>query len=152
MSVDEAVAHRWLWARERLTVGVANGVFDLVHPGHVSLVRRAALTCDRLIVAINSDESVRRLKGAGRPVQGELSRAAVVGAIRGVAAVVIFDDDTPLELLRALQPDVLVKGSDYAEDEVVGGEIVKARGGRVVLVELTPGHSTTQLVALASAR
>lgn len=152
MSVDEAVAHRWLWARERLTVGVANGVFDLVHPGHVSLVRRAALTCDRLIVAINSDESVRRLKGAGRPVQGELSRAAVVGAIRGVAAVVIFDDDTPLELLRALQPDVLVKGSNYAEDEVVGGEIVKARGGRVVLVELTPGHSTTQLVALASAR
>ena len=149
LTPDEAAALRRAWGNERLTVGVANGCFDLLHPGHVSLVRRAALSCDRLIMALNSDASVRRLKGPLRPVQDEQARAAVVGALKGVAAVVVFDEDTPLELIRALQPDVLVKGSDYTEDRVVGADVVRARGGRVVLVDLEPGHSTTRLVAAA---
>jgi D-beta-D-heptose 7-phosphate kinase/D-beta-D-heptose 1-phosphate adenosyltransferase len=150
VELEEAVALRWSWANERLTVGIANGVFDLLHPGHVSLIRQAAMSCDRLIMVLNSDDSVRRLKGPLRPVQDEQSRAAVVGAMKGVSAVLLFADDTPLELIRALQPDVLVKGADYTEDEVVGAELVKARGGRVVLVDLAPGHSTTNLVAAAA--
>jgi D-beta-D-heptose 7-phosphate kinase / D-beta-D-heptose 1-phosphate adenosyltransferase len=147
---DGAVAQRWAWARDKLTVGVANGCFDLLHPGHVSLIAQAAAHCDRLIMALNSDASVRRLKGSSRPVQDETARAAVMGAIKGVSAVVIFDEDTPLELIEALQPDVLVKGSDYTEDRVVGGEVVRARGGRVVLADLSPGHSTSRLVAAAA--
>ncbi len=146
---EEAVALRWSWANERLTVGVANGCFDLLHPGHIALIRQAATSCDRLIMALNSDDSVRRLKGPLRPVQDEQSRAAVVGALKGVSAVVVFDEDTPLQLIEALLPDVLVKGSDYTEDQVVGADVVKARGGRVVLVDLRPGHSTTNLVAAA---
>lgn len=149
VSLEDAVALRWSWANDRLTVGIANGCFDLLHPGHVALIRQAAQSCDRLIMALNSDDSVRRLKGPLRPVQDEQARAAVVGAMKGVSAVVVFDEDTPLELIRALQPDVLVKGSDYTEDRVVGGDVVKARGGRVVLVDLAPGHSTTNLVAAA---
>jgi D-beta-D-heptose 7-phosphate kinase/D-beta-D-heptose 1-phosphate adenosyltransferase len=143
---EDAVALRWAWHKEKLTVGVANGCFDLLHPGHVSLIRQAAESCDRLIMALNSDASVRRLKGPSRPVQDEAARAAVIGAIKGVSAVVLFDEDTPLELLEALQPDILVKGADYTEDKVVGAEIVKARGGKVVLAHLTPGQSTTKLI------
>lgn len=148
---EEAVALRWAWAKEKLTVGVANGCFDLLHPGHVSLIRRAAETCDRLIMALNSDASVRRLKGSSRPVQDEAARAAVIGALKGVSAVVLFDEDTPRELLEALQPDVLVKGADYTEDQVVGADIVKARGGKVVLVDLAPGQSTTRLIRAVEA-
>ena len=152
VALDDAVALRGSWANERLTVGVANGCFDLLHPGHVSLIRQAATRCDRLIVALNSDDSVRRLKGAGRPVQNENARAAVVGAIKGVSAVVLFAQDTPLELIKALHPDVLFKGADYTHDQVVGADVVEARGGRVVLVELEPGHSTTGILAAAGAR
>ncbi|WP_242097993.1 D-glycero-beta-D-manno-heptose-7-phosphate kinase [Sphingomonas sp. CROZ-RG-20F-R02-07] len=146
---DEAVAQRWAWAKEKLVVGFANGCFDLLHPGHVSLLRQAAACCDRLIVALNSDASVQRLKGPTRPVQDEQARALVAGAIRGVSAVAIFDQDTPLELITALKPDVIVKGEDYTEDQVVGGNIVRARGGRVMLARLEAGHSTSRLVALA---
>lgn len=147
---DDAVAQRWTWAKEKLVVGFTNGCFDLFHPGHVSLLQQAAACCDRLVVAINSDASVRRLKGATRPIQDEHARALVAGAIRGVSAVVIFDEDTPLELITALKPDMLVKGADYTEDRVVGGDVVRARGGRVVLARLEAGHSTSRLVALAS--
>lgn len=146
VGLADAVALRWAWAREKLTVGVANGCFDLLHPGHVSLIRQAGESCDRLIMALNSDASVRRLKGPTRPVQDEAARAAVIGALKGVSAVIVFDEDTPLRLLEALQPDILVKGADYAEDQVVGAEIVKARGGKVVLADLTPGQSTTRLI------
>jgi D-beta-D-heptose 7-phosphate kinase/D-beta-D-heptose 1-phosphate adenosyltransferase len=149
LGLDAAVAQRWSWARDKLTVGVANGCFDLLHPGHVSLIRQAAATCDRLIMALNSDDSVRRLKGPRRPVQNERARAEVMGAIKGVSAVVIFAEDTPLELITALKPDVLVKGADYSEDRVVGAEIVRARGGRVVLADLTEGQSTSKLIAAA---
>jgi D-beta-D-heptose 7-phosphate kinase/D-beta-D-heptose 1-phosphate adenosyltransferase len=145
-----AVALRWAWAKDKLTVGFANGCFDLLHAGHVSLIRQAAETCDRLIVAINSDASVKRLKGPARPVQDETARAAVIGALKGVSAVVIFSQETPLELIRLLQPDVLVKGADYSEDRVVGGEIVRARGGRVILAQLTQGQSTSRIIAKAN--
>ncbi len=143
---DELVALRREWGRQGLTVGVANGCFDLLHPGHISLIRQAADACDRLVVALNSDASVKRLKGPGRPVQNERSRASVMGAIKGVSAVIVFDEDTPLELLRALEPDVLVKGADYAESEVVGADLVKARGGRIVLATLVPEQSTTAMI------
>lgn len=146
---DEAVVQRWAWAKEKLVVGFANGCFDLLHPGHVSLLQQAAASCDRLVVALNSDASIRRLKGPSRPVQDERARALVAGAIRGVSAVTIFDEDTPLELITALKPDILVKGEDYREDQVVGGDIVRARGGRVMLARLEAGHSTSRLVAIA---
>jgi D-beta-D-heptose 7-phosphate kinase/D-beta-D-heptose 1-phosphate adenosyltransferase len=146
VSRDDAVALRKEWARQGLTVGLANGCFDLLHPGHISLIRQAAGACDRLIVALNSDASVKRLKGQERPVQNERSRATVIGAIKGVSAVTIFGEDTPLELLQALEPDVLVKGADYAENEVVGADLVKARGGRIVLATLVPGQSTSSLI------
>ncbi len=150
LDLDGAVALRWSWAKDKLTVGVANGCFDLLHPGHISLIRQAAESCDRLIMALNSDESVRRLKGPQRPVQTEQARAAVIGAIKGVSAVVIFSEDTPLELIQALRPDVLIKGADYTEDRVVGADIVRARGGRVVLADLAAGHSTSKLIAVAA--
>ncbi|HEX7977898.1 MAG TPA: D-glycero-beta-D-manno-heptose-7-phosphate kinase [Gemmatimonadaceae bacterium] len=149
---EEATALRWRWAREGLAVGFTNGCFDLLHPGHVALLEQAARTCDRLIVALNSDASVRRLKGPLRPVQDESARAAIIGAMKGVSAVLVFDEDTPRELIEALQPDVLIKGGDYTRDRVVGAEIVEARGGRVVLVDLVTGHSTSNLVRAASSR
>lgn len=148
---NDAVAVRWAWAREKLTVGFANGCFDLLHPGHVSLLRQAAEACDRLIVGLNTDFSVKRLKGSARPIQNEHARAEIMGAIKGVAAVVLFDEDTPLELLQALQPDIIVKGADYREDEVVGADIVRRRGGRVILADLREGQSTTGIVHAAEA-
>lgn len=135
------------WRAAGLRIGLANGCFDLLHPGHVRLLQEAANACDRLIVALNSDASVQRLKGTGRPVQDEQARAAVVGALRGVYAVVLFAEDTPAHVIEALAPDLLVKGADYREEEVVGADTVKARGGRVLLVDLAAGHSTTALVA-----
>jgi D-beta-D-heptose 7-phosphate kinase/D-beta-D-heptose 1-phosphate adenosyltransferase len=146
---DAMVALRWAWAKEKLTVGIANGCFDLIHPGHISLIAQAAASCDRLIMALNSDASVQRLKGPSRPIQDEQARAAVIGAIKGVAAVVLFGEDTPLELIKALEPDVLIKGADYTVDRVVGADIVQKRGGRVVLAELREGQSTSRIVAAA---
>ncbi len=146
VTLSEAAVLRRTWKRQGLTVGVTNGCFDLLHPGHVSLIRQAAAACDRLIVALNSDASVARLKGPARPVQDEGARAAVIGALKGVSAVVVFAEDTPLELLRELEPDVLIKGADYAESEVVGADLVKERGGRIVLAALVPGRSTTALI------
>ena len=142
-------ASRWRdhWARRGLTVGFANGCFDLLHPGHVSLIRQAAAACDRLIVALNSDASVRRLKGPSRPVQSEEARALVMAALKGVAMVTIFDEDTPREIIEALRPDLLVKGSDYTIENVVGADFVQARGGKVLLVDLVAGQSTSKLIA-----
>jgi D-beta-D-heptose 7-phosphate kinase / D-beta-D-heptose 1-phosphate adenosyltransferase len=148
----QLTALRQRWARERLVVGFTNGCFDLLHPGHVVLLQQAARTCDRLIVALNSDASVRRIKGPLRPVQDESARAAIIGAMKGVSAVLVFDEETPRQLIEALQPDVLIKGGDYTRDRVVGAEIVEARGGRVVLVDLVTGHSTSNLVRAARSR
>ncbi len=137
-----------LWrAKQRGAVVFTNGVFDLLHPGHVDLLRAARAEGAVLVVGVNSDASVRRLaKGADRPVRGEADRAYVLAALAAVDAVVIFDEDTPLELVRALTPDVIVKGGDYSESSVVGAAEVRARGGRVVIVPLTAGQSTTKII------
>lgn len=135
------------WQEQGLVVGFANGCFDIIHPGHISLIQQASAVCDRLIVALNSDDSVCRLKGSSRPIQTELARAQVIGAVKGVDLVVLFEEDTPLELVELLRPDVLVKGSDYTIDKVVGAQNVVARGGRVVLADLTPGQSSSRLIS-----
>ncbi|MQX38554.1 D-glycero-beta-D-manno-heptose-7-phosphate kinase [Roseospira navarrensis] len=131
------------WRRIGLRVGFTNGCFDLLHPGHVSLLAQARTACDRLIVGLNSDASVRRLKGPTRPVQGEMARATVLASLADVDRVVIFGEDTPRHLIQTLRPDVLVKGADYTVETVVGAEIVQAYGGRVLLARLEDGHSTT---------
>jgi len=134
------------WKSRGLAVGFTNGCFDIVHAGHVALLAAARAQCDRLIVALNSDPGVRRLKGPKRPVNGLADRSAVIAAVEAVDAVISFDDDTPLELIRRLKPDVLVKGGDYTIDAVVGAKEVEAAGGRVVLVDLVDGRSTTRLI------
>jgi D-beta-D-heptose 7-phosphate kinase/D-beta-D-heptose 1-phosphate adenosyltransferase len=146
LALGDAKKLREQWLREGLTVGFTNGCFDILHAGHVSLLRQAAAACDRLIVALNTDASVRVLKGAERPVQPEDVRAAVMAAMKGVDAVILFGEQTPLEVIRELQPDVLVKGADYAEDQIVGADIVRARGGRIVRVSLVDGQSTTKII------
>ena len=123
-----------------------NGCFDLLHPGHVSLLQQARAACDRLVVGLNSDASVKRLKGAERPVQSESSRAAVLASLASVDLVVIFHEDDPLKLIAALRPDVLVKGADYRIDQVVGAAEVQSWGGKVVLAKLLDGHSTTDTI------
>jgi D-beta-D-heptose 7-phosphate kinase/D-beta-D-heptose 1-phosphate adenosyltransferase len=136
------------WRRSRSgRVVFTNGVFDLLHPGHVDLLVAARGHGDVLVVGLNTDASVRRLKGPTRPVRDEAQRAFVLAALEVVDAVVLFDEDTPLELIRSIEPDVLVKGGDYAADTVVGAPDVVARGGHVVIVPLTPGHSTSATVA-----
>jgi D-beta-D-heptose 7-phosphate kinase/D-beta-D-heptose 1-phosphate adenosyltransferase len=124
-----------------------NGVFDLLHPGHVTLLETARSLGAALVVGLNTDASVRRLgKGPDRPVTPETSRARVLAALAAVDAVVLFDEDTPLELVHALRPDLLVKGADYPRDRIVGADFVEARGGRVVRVPLVPETSTTRIV------
>ena len=123
-----------------------NGVFDLLHPGHVDVLLGARRLGDALLVGINSDASVRRLKGPERPVRSEAERSYVLAALGMVDAVVLFEQDTPLELITLLHPDVLVKGGDYSVETVVGAREVLARGGRVEIVPLTPGQSTTTII------
>ncbi len=135
------------WRRNGLKVGFTNGCFDLLHPGHVSLLAEARKACDRLVVGLNSDGSVARLKGPTRPVQSEAARAAVLASLASVDLVMVFDEDTPLDLIGLIRPDVLVKGADYRRDQVVGGDLVESWGGKVVLASILPGHSTTATIA-----
>lgn len=143
------VAKAHAWHDEGYRVGFTNGCFDILHPGHLKVLEEARSQCGKLVVGLNSDASVRRLKGPTRPVNDEISRAIVLMGLASVDAVVIFDEDTPLELITALQPDLLVKGGDYSKDEIVGADIVEARGGRVHIVPLVEGHSTTATIARA---
>jgi D-glycero-beta-D-manno-heptose 1-phosphate adenylyltransferase len=146
-SVAEAIA---LVARLRAahkTVVFTNGVFDLLHPGHLRYLQHARSLGDALIVGVNSDRSVRANKGPGRPMNPEAERAELLAALACVDAVAIFDEETPYEIISALQPDVLVKGADWAEDAIVGRDVVEARGGKVVRVDLEKGYSTTAIVA-----
>ena len=143
-----AAAH---WAEEQRTAGrrvvFTNGVFDLLHPGHTRYLADARAHGDVLVVAVNSDRSVRALaKGPDRPVTPEHERAELLAALAAVDAVVIFDDGTPLAIVATIQPDVLVKGADWADDAIVGREVVEAGGGRVVRVALAPGYSTTTIL------
>lgn len=123
-----------------------NGVFDLLHPGHVDILLGARALGDHLVVGVNSDDSVRRLKGPDRPVRTAAERCYVLAALAMVDAVVVFGEDTPLELIHVLRPDVLVKGGDYTEDSIVGAREVRSWGGEVAVVPLTPGHSTTSII------
>jgi D-beta-D-heptose 7-phosphate kinase/D-beta-D-heptose 1-phosphate adenosyltransferase len=148
--LDWTAARAWR-DEQRGPVVFTNGVFDLLHPGHLDVLRGARAEGDALVVALNTDASVRRLKGPSRPVRAEQARALVVAALACVDVVVLFDDDTPARLIAHLEPDVLVKGGDYAPDAIVGADVVRARGGRVVVVALTPGHSTTGTVARIAA-
>jgi rfaE bifunctional protein nucleotidyltransferase chain/domain len=143
MTWSEAAAWR---VRIAGRVVFTNGVFDLVHPGHVDVLVGARRQGDALVVGLNSDESVRRLKGPDRPVRNEGERSYVLAALESVDAVVLFDQDTPLELIRHLRPDVLVKGGDYAEATIVGAREVRDWGGHVAVVPLRPGQSTTSII------
>jgi len=134
------------WRKQGLRIGFTNGCFDILHPGHVKVLTAARGACDRLIVGLNSDASAKRLKGEGRPVQNETSRAEVLAALEAVDLVVIFEEDTPIRLITEIKPSVLVKGGDYIRETVVGHEIVEANGGTVMLVDILQGHSTTSLV------
>jgi D-beta-D-heptose 7-phosphate kinase/D-beta-D-heptose 1-phosphate adenosyltransferase len=147
MSRTAALEQVERWRRRGWRVGFTNGCFDLLHPGHVHLLEQARSWCDRLVVGLNTDASVKRLKGAARPIQHEAARAAVLASLATVDCVTLFDEDTPIELIRALRPEVLVKGSDYTVEQVVGGDIVLDYGGQVKLAQLLPGNSTTATVA-----
>lgn len=146
LSVSEIEALVRRWKDRGLSVGFTNGCFDIMHAGHIALLAAARAHCDRLIVALNTDDSARRLKGPPRPVNALRDRCAVIAAVWAVDAVTSFDEDTPLDLIRRLKPDVLVKGGDYTVDTVVGAEDVQAAGGRVVIVDLVGGHSTTATI------
>ena len=140
-----AAARAWRQTADGRVV-FTNGVFDLLHPGHVDGLTRARRCGDALVVGLNSDASVKRLKGPERPVRSEAERAYVLAAREAVDAVVLFEEDTPLQLVVALEPDVIVKGGDYTPDTIVGAREVRARGGDVVVVPLTPGQSTTSII------
>ncbi len=144
MLTREAAVERFGRPRDFRLV-FTNGVFDLLHRGHIASFEAARALGDRLIVAVNSDDSTRRLKGEPRPYQSQSDRAAVISAVRYVDAVTIFDEDTPEELIRALLPDVLVKGADYTEERIAGAPAVREAGGEVVLIELAPGLSSSEL-------
>ncbi len=134
------------WRAKGQRIGFTNGCFDLVHPGHLSLLRQAKAHCDRLVVGLNADVSVRKLKGEGRPLQGEMARALVLASLEDVDMVVLFTEDTPIRLIETLKPDVLVKGADYTVETVVGADIVQGYGGRIVLADLVAGESTTATI------
>jgi D-beta-D-heptose 7-phosphate kinase / D-beta-D-heptose 1-phosphate adenosyltransferase len=134
------------WRRQGLRIGFTNGCFDLLHRGHVKLLAEARTACDRLVVGLNGDASTARLKGAGRPINPAEGRAEVLAALEAVDLVVVFDEDTPLELIKRVRPAVLVKGADYRLEDVVGRDVVENLGGDVLLVSLVPGHSTSGLV------
>ena len=146
MTRAEAVAWREELGRQGKRVVFTNGVFDILHPGHVRYLQTARSHGDALIVAINSDRSVRAIKGPERPVNPEAERAEVITALACVDAAVVFDEDTPHDVISAIQPDVLVKGADWAHDKIVGRDIVEARGGVVVRVKVEEGHSTTNVI------
>jgi D-beta-D-heptose 7-phosphate kinase/D-beta-D-heptose 1-phosphate adenosyltransferase len=134
------------WRKQGLRIGFTNGCFDILHPGHVRLMAQARAACDRLVVGLNSDDSVSRLKGPERPVQKVQARAEVLAALEAIDLVVVFEEDTPRNLIARICPSVLIKGADYTREQVVGHEIVEAYGGEVLLVELLPGHSTSDIV------
>jgi D-beta-D-heptose 7-phosphate kinase/D-beta-D-heptose 1-phosphate adenosyltransferase len=145
-SEDDLKARLADWRDEGLRIGFTNGCFDILHPGHVKVLTAARAACDRLVVGLNSDASVKRLKGESRPVQNERARAEVLAALEAVDLVAIFAEDTPIRLIERVRPSVLVKGGDYTREQVVGHEIVEAAGGEVVLVDILQGFSTTALV------
>jgi D-beta-D-heptose 7-phosphate kinase/D-beta-D-heptose 1-phosphate adenosyltransferase len=146
VTVQQAAEQAERWRQRGWRVGFTNGCFDLLHPGHIHLLEEARSQCDRLIVGLNSDASVQRLKGPTRPVQPEAARAAVLGGVAAVDLVCIFDEETPELTLQAIRPDLLVKGADYTVETVIGAAFVQSYGGRVMLADIVPGFSTTATV------
>jgi len=146
LTLDAAVAFVQARRAAGARIVVTNGVFDLLHPGHVRYLARARAEGDLLIVAVNTDRSVRANKGPSRPMTPDAERAEILAALTVVDAVVLFDEDTPAETIRRLQPDVLVKGTDWAADAIVGRDTVEARGGRVVRIDIEPGWSTSGIM------
>ncbi|MDP6926818.1 MAG: D-glycero-beta-D-manno-heptose 1-phosphate adenylyltransferase, partial [Rhodospirillales bacterium] len=136
-----------LWRNQGLQIGFTNGCFDLLHPGHISTVAKAKAACDRLILGLNSDESVKRLKGKDRPIQSEIARAQVLASLENVDLVVIFSENTPANIIKTLKPEVLVKGADYKVEDIPEAAIVRAYGGKIHLAKLEKGHSTTATIA-----
>lgn len=139
------------WNFKNQKIVFTNGCFDILHRGHIDYLAKAADLGHVLVIGLNTDASVARLKGAGRPVQDQDSRALTLAALRFVSAVVLFDEDTPYELIKAVQPDVLVKGSDYKPDDIVGADIVKAKGGSVQTIDFLEGYSTSGIIRRLSA-
>ena len=146
MTVDQAAALVERLRAGGKTIVFTNGVFDLLHPGHVRYLQRARSLGDALVVGVNSDRSARANKGTGRTITPDSERAELIGSLKCVDTAVIFDEDTPQALIAALQPDILVKGADWAEDAIVGRDVVEARGGKVFRVAVEPGHSTSAII------
>lgn len=160
LGAPEKILHDWneleerleAWRKQRLRIGFTNGVFDLLHPGHIKVIAAARAACDRLVLGLNSDASVKRLKGKDRPVQNVEARAEMLAALEAIDLVVVFEEDTPEKLIAQVKPVVLVKGGDYKGKELPGQKTVEALGGEVVLIDLMPGHSTSAMVARARAK
>ena len=146
MTLEHAAALVARWRDAGKTIVFTNGVFDLLHPGHLRYLQQSRDLGDVLIVGVNSDQSVRANKGGSRPITPALERVEILEALRCVDAVVVFDEDTPHDVIAAIQPDVLVKGADWAEDAIVGRDIVEARGGKVVRMKIESGYSTTAII------
>ncbi|MGH7495542.1 MAG: D-glycero-beta-D-manno-heptose 1-phosphate adenylyltransferase [bacterium] len=144
---EELLALRLQWRAEGLKVAFTNGVFDILHRGHVEYLQKARGLADLLIVGLNTDDSVRRLKGEGRPIVPQEDRAVILSALSCVDYIAYFEEDTPANLIRAIQPDILVKGADYKIEEIVGHDFVQAAGGRVERIALTPGRATRDVIA-----
>ena len=137
-----------MWRFQNKKIVFTNGCFDILHKGHIEYLSKAKDLGDVLIIGLNSDASVKRIKGDNRPVQDETSRLHVLASLRFVEAVTLFEEDTPFELISFLKPDILVKGGDYTEETIVGADVVKANGGEVVVIPLTPGYSTSKILSL----
>jgi D-beta-D-heptose 7-phosphate kinase / D-beta-D-heptose 1-phosphate adenosyltransferase len=153
LRLEELMERASEWDRRGYRIGFTNGCFDLLHPGYISLLESARARCDRLVVGLNSDESAARLKGPGHPVQDEVARALVLASLGCVDAVVLFDEDTPLEIIRRLRPKLLAKGRNYQPHEVVGTDLLPAWNGELLLVDIVPGHSTADtMTRLANAK
>jgi rfaE bifunctional protein nucleotidyltransferase chain/domain len=145
LSQEELLKKLATWQKEDKKIVWTNGCFDLLHLGHIDYLSKAKDQGDVLVVGVNTDESVRRIKKPGRPITDEKSRSAIMASLQFVDAVVLFNEDTPYEMIKLIQPDVLVKGSDYKAEEIVGYDIVTAKGGKVVTIDFLPGYSTTAI-------
>jgi D-glycero-beta-D-manno-heptose 1-phosphate adenylyltransferase len=141
-----------VWRFKEKQIVFTNGCFDILHRGHIDYLSKAADFGDVLVVGLNSDASVKRLKGANRPINNEEARSVILASLSFVDAVVLFDEDTPYELIKAIDPDILVKGADYGIEEIAGHDIVQAKGGKVVTIPLTEGFSTTGLIEKLSSQ
>ena len=149
-TLDEIIAASENWQSQNKRIVFTNGCFDIVHLGHIDYLSRAADLADVLVIGVNTDASVSRIKGKNRPLQDELSRSMLLASFQFVEAVVLFDDDTPYELIKAIQPDVLVKGSDYKKADIVGADIVGDKGGKIVTIDFLDGYSTSSIIEKAN--